>query len=182
MKINDILTETLDLNSSIVVYHGSSNSFDSFDMNKIGTNSNSLKGGWGIYFSTSEDIATQYTPEGKPIVKKFMLKSGTYFDFDRVMDDQTFEELINDLSYYNEKAHENAESFIEEVREYGGTYEYDLTGKNFYDILSHDLGGSKEMSMFLQHCGYKGTTFVDKTDSSVRNFVVFDPTSIKRID
>jgi len=160
------------------VYHGSVEEFDGFDINRIGENK-ADKGGWGIYLTESEEVARQYTPAGKPVIMEFYLPPGNYFDLDNPMDEYTFKELMEHLEYYNSSVHEKAKGLEEEIEEYGFD-SYGLTGENFYDIISHDFGSRKGMSLFLAGTGFKGNTFVDKTNPNVRNYVLFSTKGLTR--
>ena len=155
---------------SKVVYHGAMQDFDKFDLSRIGENAD--KGGWGIYLSESEEVAKQYTPEGNPIIKKIVLPSGRYFDLDGSLDESLFNDLMESLEYFDESVYNKAQSLRDEVESYG-FYEMNLTGFNFYDILSYDFGSKKKMSLFLKDYGLLGNTFMDKTQPSIRNYVLF---------
>jgi len=174
-----ILSEIHRVSGPKIVYHGSMYEFDSFDMNKIGSE-NSDKGGWGIYVSESEDVARQYTPEGKEIIMKLYLPSGKFFDLDSLMDEHLFNELMESLEYYNETVFNKTESFREEINNYE-FHDYELTGLQFYEILSHDFGSKKEMSLFLKDFGFRGNTLMDKTHPNVRNYVLFSTDGLKKV-
>jgi len=174
-----LINEIMRVSGDQVVYHGAMEEFDTFDVSRIGENNRDY-GGWGIYFSESEDIARQYTPVGKPTIMAFTLPSGQYFDLDDMMSEGLYRELMEYLEFYDEDAYEKTEHFREEIDEYGFD-EYGLTGDSFYDIMSHDLGSRKNMSLFLKDFGFKGNTFLDRTDSSVRNYVLFSTNGLRKV-
>lgn len=175
-----LLNEIVNVKSGVIVYHGSTQEFTKFNMNKIGE-SKLDKGGWGIYVSESPEVARQYTPEGNSVIMKFMLPSGRYFDLDSIMDEHTFLNLMEELEYYDEKVFEKTESFREEIANYD-FYDYALSGFQFYDILSHDFGSKRKMSLFLKESGFNGNTFMDKTNPNIRNYVLFSSEGLRRIN
>jgi len=89
MRLRTILEElgvlTDDDGKPLVVYHGTNNNFEKFDVNKVGENTGNYGHyGYGIYFSDSEKEAKTY---GK-IVKKYHLQMSKPFT---ATDDQYLE-------------------------------------------------------------------------------------------
>jgi len=158
----------------ILVYHGSMKDFGKFDITKIGSETKDLKGGWGIYFSDSREVAMQYTPEGNPIIKKYIIPKGDYFDLDEMLDEYFAQNIKNELENM-EVSEKNIEEFQTDFIEYIP----DISHGDVYDWLSHVLGSSKNASQFISDEGYVGNTFRDKTNRHARNYVMFDDKYIK---
>lgn len=148
----------------IDVYHGSDRKFDEFDMSKIGSGDGKSLGGWGIYFSDSEQVSQRYsTSHG--FVREHEIKSGNYFDLDNLNDDgDRIKRALTNRDIDEDVIEEFQRDFIE----------YDVTNKQIYDWLSYILGGEKEASLFLKDLGYIGNTFMDKWTTDARNYVLFD--------
>ena len=174
-----LLNEVISIQTRKTVFHGSHEEFDSFDLNRIGENK-ADKGGWGIYLSESEEVARQYTPEGKGVLMQFLLPTGKYLNLDEVMDEYSFNDIMENLEYFDERVYKKTESFREEIESYGFD-DYQLTGLQFYEIIAHDFGSKKKMSLFLKDCGFMGNTFLDKTKPNVRNYVLFSTDGLRRV-
>ena len=170
MNINDIIREEFDNLTSYKVYHGTDNDFNEFDLNRIGTGDGRSIGGWGIYFSTSKQVADQYRTD-RGYIKTFNLRNGSFFDLDGSIE-QYGDMIINGL--VRKGVDDN------EIEEFRNDYvDYDVTNKQALDWLNYVLGGEKQASLFLKALGFDGNTFIDKTDRSARNFVVYNTSIIK---
>jgi hypothetical protein len=147
------------------VYHGSDRKFDEFDLSKIGSGDGKSTGGWGIYFSDSEEVSQRYyTTNG--FVREHEIKNGKYFDLDEVITDG---ERIKNALNKRDIEEDLIEEFQRDFLDYG-----DVSNKQFYDWLAYILGGEKEASLFLKDLGYIGNTFMDKWTKDARNYVLFD--------
>jgi hypothetical protein len=153
---------------NINVFHGSDRQFDSFDMSKVGSGDGKALGGYGIYFSDSEEVSNRHFIKGG-FVKQFQIKSGNYFNLDESLDEGTGNEILNRLIGNNV-----AENDLEQFQTDFINYIPDVTNKQVYDWLSQVLGGDMKASSFLNGMGYIGNKFIDKWDSSATNYVVFD--------
>jgi hypothetical protein len=160
-----------------IVYHGAMKEFDTPDLSLSGSESGSEKGGWGFYVSESPEVAKQYTPVGNPVIMKYTLPNGKYFDLDEAFSIHEGEKIQNWLDSMRIDENEMEEFSIEFM-----SGEYESTNGDVYTWLSHVLESSKNASLFLHdHLGYIGNTFKDKTDRSVSNYVLFDVSRLKRI-
>jgi hypothetical protein len=167
--INIVREEILRFNEGINVYHGSTEKFDTFDMNKVGTGDGKSLGGWGIYFSDNPEVSKRYyLPKGQ--LKQHEIRSGNYFDLDQPLENG--QRILSALQRQGV-----GESDLEEFEE---TYVngYDTVGKQAYDWLSYVLGGEQQASLFLKSIGYIGNTMQDKWERDARNYVVFDTSAI----
>lgn len=174
MKISKIINEELqNMFEGIPVYHGSDRQFDKFDMSKIGSGDGKNLGGWGIYFSDSEDVSNRYyTSSG--FIRQHTLKSGNYFDLDEVLTDG--DSIIRGLQRQgvdDNQIEEFQRDYVEAAENYG-----DVTNKQAYDWLSYVLGDEKQASLFLKSIGYIGNTMMDKWNTDARNYIVFDTDAI----
>lgn len=162
------------LTEGINVYHGSTNDFDEFDIDKIGSGDGKSLGGWGIYFSDDENVSQRYYTTGGS-VKPFTLKSGKYFDLDEPLDEGFAEQILNELrdrGVDEDNLEQFQTDYIDYIR-YGDVY-----NKGVYNWLSYVLGSEKEASLFLESLGFIGNTMMDKWDTTARNYIIFNPKSI----
>jgi hypothetical protein len=170
MNIKKVINEELrNLWEGIEVYHGSTEKFNAFDIQKVGTGDGKSLGGWGIYFSTSPDVSKRYyLPSGQ--LKQHEIRSGNYFDLDAPLEDgQRIVAALQRRGVDENDLQEFRESYVEN---------YDTNGKQAYDWLSYVLGDEKQASMFLKSLGYIGNTMEDRWETSARNYVVFDTQTI----
>lgn len=169
MKLKDLVLIEME------VYHGSDHSFDAFDADKIGTASGDDKGGWGFYFTTSQDVASQYA-SGKGEVRTYRIPDGSYFDFNEMLDPSFAQSIYSEL----EDADVD-ESDLEEFRDdfMDESYVYDTTYEQVYDWLGHVLGSRKKASLFLADMGYVGNTYRDRSEPDAANYVVYDASDIR---
>ena len=163
------------INESISVFHGSDRKFDKFDTSKIGSGDGKSLGGWGIYFSTSEDVSQKYTTKNG-FVGSFEIPNGPYFNLDDNIDTSLGNKIISKLRQLD-----ISDDDIEQLKndylsdEYSGS----VTNKGLYDWLAYILGSEKAASLFLEKLGFVGNEFTDKMDRDANNYVVFDSSSIK---
>lgn len=168
MNINEIIKEELQhLFEGIEVFHGSTEKFDTFDMQKVGTGDGKSLGGWGIYFSDNPDVSKRYyLPSGQ--LKQHEIRNGNYFDLDAPLDDG--QRILSALQ--RQGVDEN------NLEEFQTDYiDNDVNNKQAYDWLSYVLGSEKQASLFLKSLGYIGNTMKDRWDNA-RNYVVFDTQTI----
>jgi len=156
------------ISEPITVYHGSDRDFDTFDLEKIGSGDGKGIGGWGIYFSDSEGVASRYYLKSG-FVKEYRLRRGNYFDFDDVLDEGFGDQLIEKLSddYF-------LDSDIEEFKTDFIDYIPDVTNRQVYEWLTHVTGSKKDASLFLKDLGFYGNKFSDKVDPESTNYVIYD--------
>jgi len=167
-NINEIISEELqNLFEGIEVFHGSTEKFDTFDMQKVGTGDGKSLGGWGIYFSDNPDVSKRYyLPSGQ--LKQHEIRNGNYFDLDAPLDDG--QRILSALQ--RQGVDEN------NLEEFQTDYiDNDVNNKQAYDWLSYVLGSEKQASLFLKSLGYIGNTMKDRWDNA-RNYVVFDTQTI----
>lgn len=173
--MNDIISiineEYQAMNESIEVFHGSDRKFDTFNTEMVGSGDGNSKGGWGIYFSTDEQVAGQYSTTNG-FVKPFQLRDGKYFDLDDSLGEYG-EEILEDLQYHN-VSEDNIEQFKTDYVDYA----YETTNEQAYEWLSYVLGSEKNASLFLARLGFKGNKFYDKTNPEATNYVVFSTDTI----
>jgi len=154
------------------VWHGSTEKFDAFDMQKVGTGDGKSLGGWGVYFSDQPEVSRRYwLPKGQ--LKQHEIRSGSYFDLDEPLENG--EQILRGL-----QKHGVSEKDLEEFQQTYVDDQYGVTGKQAYDWLSFVLGGEREASEFLKSLGYLGNTMMDKWERGARNYIVFDSSAIIR--
>ena len=169
------LIDTENILEGIDVFHGSDRKFDTFDVNKIGSGDGKQLGGWGIYFSDSEDVSQRYvTRHG--FLKQYEIKSGSYFDLDDSLDSETSFIILNGLKRKN-VSENDLEQFQNDFIEYAN----DTTNKQVYEWLSHVLGGEKQASLFLEERGFLGNKFKDRINTEATNYVVFNSRNVVEI-
>jgi len=174
-KLIDIINEEIfTMNEGIHVYHGTDRKFDTFDMNKVGSGDGNSLGGWGIYFSDSEDVSRKYFLNSG-FVKEYEIKSGKYFDFDDLLSENG-QSIMANL-----EDHGVSEEDIQQFQTDYLDYENETTNKQAYEWLSFVLGSEKNASLFLADLGFLGTTFKDRSDPEATNYVVFNPNSIREL-
>jgi predicted nucleotidyltransferase len=163
------------INESILVFHGSDRKFDKFDTSKIGSGDGKSLGGWGIYFSTSEDVSQKYTTKNG-FVGSFEIPNGPYFNLDDNIDTSLGNKIISKLRQLDV-----SDDDIEQLEndylsdEYSGS----VNNKGLYDWLAYILGSEKAASLFLEKLGFVGNEFTDKMDRDANNYVVFNANTIK---
>ena len=158
----------------INVWHGSDREFDEFDMSMVGSGDGKSLGGWGIYFSTDENVSRRYFTTGG-FVREHEITSGEYFNLDDSAD-QDGDRIIQGLERLEvdpDEIEELRRDYIEQSRDYG-----DVVNKQVYEWLTYVFEEERGASKFLQSLGYVGNTFMDKWDTEARNYVVFDTSSI----
>ncbi len=173
-KIQEMVNEEItNMFEGIQVYHGSDRKFDNFDMEKIGSGDGKSLGGWGIYFSDSQDVSNRYVTSSG-FLGQYEIRNGSYFDFDETISDG--DRIIRGLQRMGIDDTQ-IEEFQSDFLDYG-----DVTNRQAYEWLTYVLGGEKQASQFLESLGYLGNTFMDKWDSGARNYVVFNTKSIQKIE
>lgn len=177
-KYSKLIIEGLSRINEVIVWHGSTESFDKFDLDKVGSGDGKSLGGWGIYFSDSEEVSKRYYLGGG-MLSRFRIPDGKYFDLDEGLDYGFAEDLVDRLIRVGV-----GEEEIEQFREdYIGYIEYgDVTNGGVYEWLSFVLGGDKEASLFLFKMGYIGNKFRDKWEREATNYVLFRDDIIDRLD
>ncbi len=171
--IKEELNKTL--NESIAVFHGSDRKFDNFDTEKIGSGDGKSLGGWGIYFSTSEDVASKYSTKNG-FVGDFEIPNGPYFNLDDNIDvglGRRIASKLSRLGISDEVIESLEDNYLSD--EYSGS----VDNKGLYDWLTYVLGSEKDASLFLEKMGFVGTEFTDKMDRSANNYVIFNANLIK---
>lgn len=172
MDIKKIIREEYDnINGEIVVYHGTDNEFNDFDLDKIGSGDGRSIGGWGIYFSDNSRVADQYRSR-RGVIKKYALKNGEYFDLDAAVESGSGDMIIQGLR--RKRVDEN------EIEEFENEYNvYGVNNKQALEWLTYVLGGEKQVSLFLKWLGFDGNQFMDKTIPNANNFVVYNTDIIR---
>jgi len=157
----------------IEVFHGTDRPFERFDESKVGSGDGKDKGGWGIYFSNSKEVAGLYSTK-HGFVKRFGIPNGPYLALDSMLDSGEAYQILEELKDLNID-----ESEIEEFESDILGYLEDTTNKQMYVWLSYVLGSPKAASKFYGSLGYEGTTFEDKWSIGATNYVIFDTSSIQ---
>lgn len=170
MNIKSIINEEIqNLFEGLEVYHGSTEKFDAFDMQKVGTGDGKSLGGWGIYFSDNPDVSKRYyLPKGQ--LKQHEIRNGNYFDLDAILDDG--QRILSALQRQGVDEN-NLEEFQNDYIDNDN-----VNNKQVYDWLSYVLGGEKQASLFLKSLGYIGNTMEDRWEIGARNYIVFDTSTI----
>lgn len=161
--------------NSIEVYHGSDNNFDDFDLSKIGSGDGRSLGGWGIYFSDSEEVSRIYiSNSGK--IKKYIIPSNNYFDLNESLDDSEAYRILSFLKK-NNISDEDVEQFESDFI----GYIPEITNRQVYEWLTHVLGSMKNASLFLDQLGYVGNKYTDRVHTHAHNYVIFNTSNIKKM-
>ena len=173
MKLTKLYNEVL--NEQEILYHGTDNKYDEFDLEQVGTGDGRSLGGWGIYLTNDYDVAGQYIT-GKGKIHKYQLRRANFFKLDDMLVG-----LGDDFLRAFENSDMIGEDDIEEFRTDYAEYEYDVTNKQVYEWLAYVLGSEKEASIFLRNMGFDGNKYQDKTNPDSVNYVVYDLSIIKKV-
>jgi len=161
-----------------IVYHGSPNKFENFELEKVGTTIGRLTGGYGIYFTNKEEVAKEYALKGGSFIQA-KLKVSNFFDLDEnITDVDKILEQVEQDKRFTENDVDNLKSDFLGTSDYG--YEV-ATNRKLHEWLSDTLD-EQQVSEFIEKLGYDGTTFIDKWDKDARNYVIFNPTDVEIID
>lgn len=175
MNINDFIKEEYSsLFEAVDVFHGTDQSFDSFDLNKIGSGDGRSLGGWGIYFSDNYGVSNQYRTN-KGVVKRYRLVSDDFFNLNDNLNTGNPQQILRGLRNIGVDEDEINE-FISDYIEYDETTNYQV-----YEWLAHVLGGEKQASLFLKNLGYVGNMISDRTNPDATNYIVYDTDIIKLV-
>lgn len=156
-------------NNKEVLYHGSTEEFDKFDMAKVGA-SGVMKYGYGIYLTENPDVAKQYTT-GKHchIYKVKAYNISTYADWDGYASDHP--NVTATIGRKLKKA--GKDSDIEEM----DNNINDWTIKDLYQWLSGVLDSVKDATEWFNIGGINGFVANDSTQNEV--YVAFDDSELK---
>lgn len=154
-----------------ILYHGSTEEFDKFDMSKVGANK-VMKYGYGIYLTENPDVARIYTT-GKHcyIYKVKAYNVSTYVQWDGYLSD--YPDLTATIKRKLIKA--GKESNAEELETEGD----DWTIKTLYEWLAAVLGSVKDTSEWFNIAGVNGLVADDSHQNEV--YVAFDDSELKII-
>lgn len=169
-----IKEEYSSLFEAVDVFHGTDQSFDSFDLNKIGSGDGRSLGGWGIYFSDNYGVSNQYRTN-KGVVKRYRLLSNDFFNLNDNLNNGYAQTILRGLRNIDVDENEIGE-FISDYIDYD-----DTTNHQTYEWMAHVLGGEKQASLFLRNLGYVGNMVRDRTNPDAINYVVYDTDIIKYI-
>jgi hypothetical protein len=162
-----------------VLYHGSMQKFDKFDISKIKSGDGLTKYGFGFYFSDDESTALKYTTGKMRFIYQVKLyNTNSYAQWDDPIEDNFKQFLIRKLNKAGKT--DNAETVEAECgNEENG---YDMwTTKEAYEILSGMLGSDKEASEWFAIGGING--IIAKNASLPGTiYVAFDEDDIKILD
>lgn len=175
----------------ITAYHGSTRTFDRFDLSKYGEGDGRSIGGWGIYCNVVPEIAWEYAVKGGGVYELRIIESdGTWLDLDEPLERGDHSRISRILSFHSE---DDYDTFMSEYAD-----DVDITGQKAYDYLAAVVGSQEQASRLLMKYGYLGTTFLDRGTMVVvalktnkvellengkgRNYVVFDPNTIQIIN
>ena len=166
-------------------YHGSPHDFDKFSIGKINTGEGWQEYGWGLYFTSCEEIAewyretlTKYKPNrGLLYHVELTPTTDEFLDWDAVFEDQSpfVKKALRKMSMVP-KMKEIYKFFTE----YDESIEADNTGQDFYKELAAYLRSQEHASKFLLSLGIPGLKYIGRT-SYKENYVIFDDTFVKII-
>lgn len=159
------------------LFHGSDKKFDTFSTQHIGQSGDSL-GGWGIYLSTSRDVASQYLLSSGALLNVTVYENGDWFNLDEQIPDDLADSIVKKLKSKS-VSEDDIEQFEKDFLARGDDGYEVATGKQVYDYLSAILDSEKNASMFLLSIGIIGNKFHDKAHPEETNYVVFDADAIK---
>lgn len=167
------ITESqLNLYKESILYHGTNNNFDNFDLKYCGTNLSS-EFGYGIYLTTSTEIANNYVGENGGYIYHVEIPDDNgfnYLTYDKPITNQQYNEIISSLS----------DDEIKEVETYGLTPKtYGITA---YNAISNLIGSDEETSQYLSLCGIIGMKYCDIDDDSIIDYVIYDEENIKIVN
>jgi hypothetical protein len=170
-------------------YHGSPHKFDKFSTEHIGSGEGNQGFGWGLYFTSSKDVAEYYRTGLKvdgttgQTYKVDIPDEHQFLSRDSLLKDQpeaiqkgvraAFEELVSDPTVKQRMP--GYRNFVPEF----GKKEWDdaLNGQGVYDFIQTLTGSDKEASLLLKKHGVEGVKYKGERDFT--NFVVFDDSRIK---
>lgn len=150
----------------LIAYHGTKNTFDKFDKNKIGSNTHN-KGlfGAGFYFTENEALASNYNWDEN--------KSSDYKPM------EVYLNIKNPFYWNNIRTEEDMNNLINEL----GLDENTLTW-NRYAGEMHTLTETEQEEKFakaLQEHGYDGIVYKYDRGQTTSEIVAFEPNQIKSI-
>lgn len=173
MEVGDVIARNKSMKLG-GLFHGSHKKFTKFSLSNVGEGGKSV-GGWGIYVSTSKDVARQYLLKSGALYEVTVYENGEWLDFDETLDSGVAQSILRGLKRKNISTDEFRRDFLAE-----GEDGYEVAnGKQVYDYLSSVLGSEKKASLFLLANGIIGNRFKDKTEPDATNYVVFDAAAIK---
>lgn len=155
-------------------YHGSLQSFDSFDISKIKSGDGLNKYGTGIYFTDSEDLANYYANNRGYIYQVRLRNINDYYDWESDIGN-IYDSVIRELR--NIDKDDSAEEIVSDYESYGDYW----TMNQLYDWLTAVIGSEVESSKFLYDIGVSGIKAKDLHDRG-NIFVTFNTDDIKIID
>lgn len=179
-----VLKATRKALNELELFHGSSADFDKFDLAYLSKGWGSQVYGYGIYLTTSQSCAKEYSRGG--YIYQVKVPNKGYIHLGKITRRQS--SLIANAAYeyilsndaenqYNDKSAKES-LWKQEVSAIAQA----STGNDLYGTLAVLLGGDKETSEFLYKIGYRGLKWAE-TDSysgkQFMNYVVFNPKSIK---
>ena len=154
----------------LLVYHGSSAHFTTFDKSKI------KPWGWygnGFYFTPSPNIASVYS-EGYTLKCYINITNPFYAD----------SSFTNEEEYYNrcDKLYELAGTTKEEV--YNQDEECKYVRDPYYRLLMYlqHIKSTKDINDYVKELGYDGVIGLDTEMGEYQEIVAFEPNQVKSID
>jgi hypothetical protein len=159
-----------------VLYHGSTQKFDRFELGHSDLGENLNKFGYGVYLTDTEDLASYYANGKESYIYQCSIPrfSMNLIEWDDNVDEFLYRKVANSLSALGYES--DAESLIEELNSYGDTISTD----SLYNITK-DLIGEEEASKLFIKCGVDGFVANDINNRG-RIYVILDPSRIKIVD
>lgn len=162
-------------------FHGSQYDFDSFDLAYVGNGSGHQDYGYGIYLSTSVDVAKHYADNSNGIIYTVEIPNGKFLKHEKINKAEAGRIAKIFFKYYTEEYDPESYSGVEdEFWEYECKYiAQSQTGTDVYGTISSILGSDKKTSEFFYNkLGYVG---LEWTDNGIKNYVIFNDKDIRII-
>ena len=167
-------------------YHGSPHEFDRFDLAHVNTGEGWQEYGWGLYFTSCEEIAewyrvqlTKYHPsKGLLYHVELTPEINEFLDWDATFEEQSLfvKKALRKMSMVP-KMKENYKFFAD----YDDSIDGLNSGEDFYkELTSYFKGSQKHASKFLLSLGIPGLKYIGRS-SQKENYVIFDDTFVKII-
>lgn len=158
------------------LFHGSNKRFDKFSAENIGDSGDSV-GGWGIYATTSREVAGQYLLSSGALYNVVIYEDGEWLDLDNSIEYSLGDKILKGL-HRIKISESDIEQFKKDFLALGDDGYEVANGKQVYDYLSAVTGSEKNASLFLLSIGVIGNRFKDKMMPDETNYVVFDADAI----
>lgn len=133
--------------SSKILYQGSQNKFDEYDISKIGSADTVESFGYGIYFADNEELAKYY---GKYVYEFKVFGIEDFLNWEETISQELFDKVESKLRQIGKQS--DADQMREDLDSYGDFWSVE----SLYGWLKAIFDSSKKTSIFLYGLGVNG--------------------------